>query len=460
MKKTILKIGGMTCSACSIGLEKYLNKQKGIINASVNLVLNQALIEYEDFLTIKDLEKFIKEAGYVSLGIYDGKDEVKNKGKTSLIIFSILALIVLYVAMGHMLKISVFYFDMVKNPKNYAVLLFVLAILFLIYGKDIFKSGIKNLLHGSPNMDSLVSLGVIASFGYSFYGLVLLLINKGNVENLYFESCSIIIYFIKLGRYIDGISKEKTKSALKELVSITPRTALLKNEKKEEEVTIDLVKKGDILICKAGMKIACDGKVTKGSAYVDQAFITGEAEPIKKNIGDDVIAGSINMDGYIEYEALKVGKDSTISEIVRLVVEATNTKAPIQRIADKVSSYFVYFIMVIALVTLFIYLLLGNSFGDSLVIFVSVLVVACPCSLGLATPLAMVVSEGVCAKEGILVKSSEVLENANKIDTVVFDKTGTLTYGFLKIFKIFNYSNLSLNELQHIQLLVLLKIIL
>ena len=223
--------------------------------------------------------------------------------------------------------------------------------------------------------------------------------------------------------------------------------ALLKVNNKEKEVSIDEVKKNDILICKPGMKIAVDGVITSGKSYIDESFITGESIPVKKTIDDKVVAGSINVDGYIEYKAQKIGKNSTISEIVRLVVEATSTKAPIQRIADKVSSYFVPSVMLIAFITFILYLIFNSSFNEAIISFVTVLVVACPCALGLATPLAIVISEGVCAKNGILVKSSETLENANKVDTIVFDKTGTLTYGNLKISKIYNYSNYSDEEL-------------
>lgn len=445
MKKIILSIDGMTCSACSSGLEKYLIKQDGIINASVNLVLAQALIEYEDNLTIEQLETFVKEAGFESLGIYNGEQEKKkDNGKLLLVIYGVLALIVLYVSMSHMVGLPVIPFlHMMHHPINYAICLLILTIPFLIYGKDIFVSGIKNILHKTPNMDTLVTIGVFSSLSYSIFSTIMILLDNNTmmyIESLYFESCAIIIYFIKLGRYIDGRSKEKTKEALKELVQITPTKAVLKRDKKEVEVPIDEVKKNDILICKPGMKIAVDGIIINGETHLDEAFITGESVPAKKSVNDKVVAGSINLDGYIEYKAERIGKDSTISEIVRLVVEATNTKAPIQRLADKVSGCFVPAIIIIAILTLISYLLLGNSVSMSITTFVTVLVVACPCALGLATPLAIVVSEGLCAKNGILIKTSETLENAHKVDTIVFDKTGTLTYGNLKVSKIFNYS--------------------
>lgn len=450
MKKVILNIDGMTCSACSSGLEKHLKTKKKIIDASVNLVLAQASITYDDNISLSDIETYIKEAGFKSLGVYDPlKETKKHLDKKPLIIYGILTLLVLYIAMSHMLHLPVISFlNMEKYPLNYALSLLFLTVIFLGYGFDIIKSGYKNLIHKTPNMDTLVSIGVLASFIYSLFSTIMILKGHTNyVEFLYYESSCTIIYFLKLGRYIDNRSKEKTKEAIKSLVMITPVKALVKKDDKVVEVSIDEVKKGDILVCKSGMKVAVDGKIIEGSSYFDEAFLTGEATPCKKSVNDSVIAGSICLDGYILYEALKIGKDSTISEIVRLVVEATNTKAPISKIADRVSSYFVPGIIVVALITFFIDMILGFGFANSLTSFVTILVVACPCALGLATPLAVVIAEGLCAKAGILVKSSETLENASKIDTVVFDKTGTLTYGSLKISKIYNYSSYSDKEL-------------
>ena len=324
----------------------------------------------------------------------------------------------------------------------------MITVLFIIYGFDILKNGYKNLVHKTPNMDTLVGIGVISSFLYSLYGMYMVI--KGNndyIMNLYFESSAIVIYFIKLGRYIDRISKDKTKEAISKLVEITPKNAVIKVDGKEKTVTIDEIRKGDIVISKPGEKIAVDGEIISGKSHLDESLITGESKPVAKEIGGKVIAGTINYDGYLEYKAEKIGKESTISEIVKLVVEASNTKAPIARIADKVSGYFVPSVMLIAIITFLIYLILGNGFNTALITFVTILVVACPCSLGLATPLAIVVSEGLCASNGILVKKSEILENAQKVDTIVFDKTGTLTYGKLKIYEIFNFSDLDEDKL-------------
>lgn len=449
MKKTILKIEGMTCSACSSSLEKYLLKQEGIDDALVNLVMSSASITYEDNITIEDLNRFVSEAGFKSLGLYnENKDKDNNKTKY-FVVNGLLALLVLYISMSHMIHLPVIPFlHMINHPVNYSVCLFIFSLYFIYFGRDIIISGIKNIKYKSPNMDTLVTLGVVSSFIFSTFNMIMIL--KGNneyVENLYFESVCIILYLIKFGRYIDGISKEKTKDTIKGLVTITPNKAILFINNKEKKVSIDEVKKGDILIVKPGNRFAVDGVIVKGSTHVDESFISGESIPIKKSINDKVVAGSINLDGEVLYKAENIGRDSTISEIVRLVVEATNTKAPIARIADKVSGIFVPVVIFIALLTLIIHLILGASFNESIVYFVTILVCACPCALGLATPLAIVVSEGLCAKNGILVKKSEILENVNKIDVIVFDKTGTLTYGNLRISKIINKSNYSDNDL-------------
>ncbi len=450
MQKIVLKIGGMTCSACSNGLEKYLNRQDGIISATVNLVMATAQIEYDETkIDRKMLDTFVKKAGFKSLGEYDGKDEKNNykRDKILFVVFGILAVILLYISMGQMFGLPIFdLLNMSINPINYAVTLFLLTILFLIYGFDIIKNGFKNLIHRDPNMDTLVAIGVLSSFLYSTYSMIMIIRgNNSYVHELYFESSAIVIFFIKLGRYLDGISKDKTKEAIQKLVQITPSKAIVKIDGKEKEVTIDEIKKGDIVVSHAGDRISVDGKITSGKAHLDESFLTGESKPVTKKEGDKVIAGSINYDGYLEYEAEKIGRDSTISQIVKLVVEATNTKAPIARIADKVSGYFVPIVILIAIISFIAYLLLGFGAGEALITFVTILVVACPCALGLATPLAIVVSEGKCAKNGILVKKSEILENAKNIDTIVFDKTGTLTYGKLKISEVLNYSN-NLNE--------------
>lgn len=447
MKKINLKIGGMSCSACSNGLEKYLNKQTGVISASVNLVMANALIEYDEgVLNRKKIEKFVKEAGFESLGLFDEfeKNSSPKMSKLWFVIMTALAVILMYISMGSMIGLpEIPFLAMHNHDKSFASSLLILTVPFLVYGFDIIKSGFKNLFHRTPNMDTLVTLGVLTSLIYSIFSVVMIFMGHHHyIHRLYFESAAIVIYFIKLGRYIDSVSKDKTKEAIQSLVQITPKDAVIKTAEGEKKVTIDEIQKGDTVICKPGERIAVDGTITFGKTHLDESFITGESKPAAKEIGAKVIAGSINYDGYIEYSAERIGKESTISEIVHIVTEASSAKIPLARIADRISSYFVPTIIGIAILSFVGYLAAGQGFNAALNTFVTVLVVACPCSLGLATPLAIVVSEGRCAKNGILIKKGDVLETASKINKVIFDKTGTLTYGNLKISRVIDFGKM------------------
>ena len=452
MKKVLLKIGGMTCSACSSGLEKYLNKQDGIESAAVNLVMNNANIQYdEQKLDLKQIEKFVEKAGFESLGIdnFQKEEKKQNNQKYKLIALGVLAVITLYISMGHMIGLpAIPYLNMHENPINYAIVLLILAITACIFGWDILKNGYKNLVHKSPNMDTLVGLGVLSSIIYSLYGTFMIL--KGNtayVNNLYYESAVIIIFFIKIGKYVENRNKDKTKEAISQLMMITPKHATVLRDGEQVQVTIDEINEGDIVVCKPGEKIAVDGEIVDGITHIDESFITGESMPVKKEKGKKVIAGSINYEGTIEYKAEKIGKNSTVSEIVKLVVEATSTKAPIAKIADKISGIFVPTIIVIAVLSGLVWFAINRDVSWAINVFISVLVVACPCSLGLATPLSIVIASGESSKKGILIKNSEALENAHKVKTVVFDKTGTLTKGKLSLSKIYNYTeNYSNNQ--------------
>lgn len=445
MKKIVLRIGGMTCSACSSGLEKYLSRQEGVSSASVNLVLSLATIEYEN-LSKKDLERFVKEAGFQSLGEFKGVEDLESKkeDKTKYIVLGILILIMMYLGMGEMLGLPTIPFLNMDYPVLLSSVLLLITIVYLIFGFDILKSGFTNLIHRMPNMDTLVLFSVFFSLAYSLFGYVQIILgNLSYMHHLYFESAAMVLYFVKLGRYIESFSKDQTKTAIRKLVQITPSKAIVKDGEKLAEVTIDEVSTGDTLVCRAGDKVAVDGTVTSGKTYVDESFITGESAPVLKTSGSKVIAGSICYDGYIEYSAEKIGKESTISEIVTMVVDATNTKSKVQKMADRISSYFVPIILAIAIVTFILSYLLGCSFSVSFTHFVTVLVVACPCALGLAVPLVVVVSNGLCAEKGLFLRNGEVLERAKTIDTIVLDKTGTLTQGKLRVYEFQNDSNLS-----------------
>ena len=451
MKKVLLKIDGMTCSACSSGLEKYLNKQDGV-KATVNLVMNNASIEYDEKkYEIVDLEKFVAKAGFESLGIdnFEKEEKKKSNEKYKLFGITVISLLILYISMSHMVGLPVIPFlDMQKLPFNYSISLWILSSVVIFIGKDLIKNGFKNLIHKTPNMDTLVTIGVASSYLYSIFETIMILNGKINyVHTLYFESSAIVIFFIKIGKYIENINKDKTKKAIQDLMTITPQSATIEKDGKEIKVTLDEIEKGDIVICKPGEKIAVDGEIIEGITHINESFITGESVPVKREKGSKVIAGSINFEGTIRYKAEKIGKESTVSEIVRLVVEATNTKAPIAKIADKISGFFVPAVIILAFISFAIWFVISKNFGTAINVFVTILVVACPCSLGLATPLAIVAASGMASKKGILIKNSEALENAHKVKTVVFDKTGTLTKGELSISKIYNYSELSDDEI-------------
>ena len=448
MKKVLLKIDGMTCSACSSGLEKYLNKQDGIKTAVVNLVMNNANIEYDEKkLTLEQVERFVEKAGFTSLGIdnFEKEEKKKSNEKYKLIGISVISILILYISMSHMVGLPVIPFlNMITHPINYAISLLILTTIVILFGKDIIKNGYKNLIHKTPNMDTLVMIGVLASYVYSIYGTIRILQGYTMyVEKLYYESAAIVIFFIKIGKFVESKNKDKTKEALQELMTITPNNATIIREEKEVDVTLDEIQKGDIVICKPGEKIAVDGEIIDGVTHINEAFITGESKPAKKEIGSKVIAGSINYEGTIKYKAEKIGKESTVSEIVRLVANATATKAPIAKIADKISGYFVPVVLVISIISFVLWLIISKDIALAINIFV----VACPCSLGLATPLAIVIASGNASRKGILVKTSEALENFHKAKTICFDKTGTLTKGTLSISKIYNYSNLEEKEL-------------
>ena len=431
MKNIILNVGGMTCSGCSAGLEKYLNKQDGIFSASVNLVLATVKIEYdENLLDVNKLNKFIEEAGFTSYG----EEYNKNKRKPErfvLLIYAVLTILLMYISMGNMFKIKMpNIIDMHSNPIIYAVSLAVITFLYFIYGFDIIKSGIKNLVNKMPNMDSLIMIGVIVNYLYSLFNMILVFkCDMNGLHHLYFEASAMTILFVKIGRFIDKNNRIKATDAVRGLVSVTPKKAVKLVDGEEKTVTINEISKGDIIVCRPGEKIAVDGVVRKGRTNINEALITGESKPVHKEIGNEVIAGSINCNGYIEYEAVRIGRETNISNIVKMVVEATNSKTEIQKFVDKVSGIFVPVIFILAVLASILNFIVIRDISIAVNVFVTVLVVACPCALGIATPLAMVVSIGKLSKNGIFIKSSESLEILKGIKNIVFDKTGTLTNG-------------------------------
>ena len=431
MKNIILNVGGMTCSGCSAGLEKYLNKQDGIFSASVNLVLATVKIEYdENLLDVNKLNKFIGEAGFTSYGEEYNKNK-RRPERLVLLIYTVLTILLMYISMGNMFKLTMpNIINMHFNPIIYSISLAIITFLYFIYGFDIIKSGIKNLVHRMPNMDSLIMIGVIVNYLYSLFNMILVFKGDMNgLHHLYFEASAMTILFVKIGRFIDKNNRIKATDAVKGLVSVTPKKAVKLVDGEEKTVTINEISKGDIIVCRPGEKIAVDGIVRKGRTNINEALITGESKPVHKEVGNEVIAGSINCNGYIEYEAVRIGRETNISNIVKMVVEATNSKTEIQKFVDKVSGIFVPAIFILAVLASILNFVIIRDISIAVNVFVTVLVVACPCALGIATPLAMVVSIGKLSRNGIFIKSSESLEILNGIKNIVFDKTGTLTNG-------------------------------
>lgn len=419
MEKITLKIGGMHCAACSAYLEKELSKTEGVVNPAVSIATNTATFEYDNSkLTIKDIEKVVKKCGFF---IDEKKEELNKKFDFNLVIIIVFALALMYVSMGHMLGLPAVHTDMMVV----AYIQIILLIPVLICGRELLFDGFKAIFKLHPNMNSLVAIGSAASIIYSLYTMF----TDINAHHLYFESSATIIMFVSIGKQLEKISKARTGDAIKKLMNVAPTKATLINGDKQVEVDVKDIKIGDILVLKPGEAVAVDGVVENGFTTVDESMFTGESMPVDKNIGDNLIGGSLNYNGSITYKATSVGEDTLLSKIIKLVQDTQSTKAPIQRVADKIAGIFVPTVFAISLLSAIIWLIAGKDIDFVFQIFVAVLVIACPCSLGLATPMAIMVGSGLGATNGILFKSAEAIETLNTVNCIVFDKTGTLTYG-------------------------------
>ena len=419
MDKITLNIGGMHCAACSAYLEKELSKTDGIENAAVSIATNTSTFEYDSSkVTMKDINKIVKSCGFF---IDEKKEEVKKKIDLNLVIIIVFALALMYVSMGHMLGLPAVHPDMMVV----AYIQIILLIPVLICGRKLLFDGFKALLNLHPNMNSLVAIGSLASIIYSLYTMF----TDMNIHHLYFESSATIIMFVSIGKQLEQISKARTGDAIKKLMNVAPTKAIMIKDNEHIEVDVKDIKIGDMLLLKPGEAVAVDGIVESGFTTVDESMFTGESMPVDKNQGDKLIGGSINYNGSIIYKAVSIGENTLLSKIIKLVQDTQNTKAPIQRIADKIAGIFVPTVFVIALIASIIWFIAGKDIDFILQIFVAVLVIACPCSLGLATPMAIMVGSGLGASNGVLFKSAEAIETLNSVNCIVFDKTGTLTYG-------------------------------
>lgn len=454
--KVDFKIGGMTCASCAKAIERAVNKLDGIENINVNVATERATINYDiSKLKLTQVRNTIEKAGYKVLEKSESQNEnldedklIKEKEMKTLFTKFLIAVgfsvPLLYIAMGPMVPspIGPWPVPNIINPTtnslNYALIQLMLVIPVMIAGNKFYKNGFKAIINKSPNMDSLVAIGTLAAFVYSLYTTFQMananMVSSHEHHQLYYESAGIIIALILLGKYLESRSKGKTSEAIKKLMGLQPKVAIVIKNKKEIEIPIEEVEVGDLIVVKPGSKIPVDGIVIEGHTSVDESMLTGESMPVEKNIGDKVTGASINKNGSIKFKAEKVGSDTALSQIIRLVEDAQGKKAPIAKLADTVSGYFVPTVITIAIVTALLWFTIGGQDVEfALTIFISVLVIACPCALGLATPTAIMVGTGKGAENGILIKGGEALELAHNIDTIIFDKTGTITEGKPKV---------------------------
>ena len=464
IKKIELTVHGMTCAACSKAVERVTKKLDGVKESSVNIATEKATISYDPSkVRLSQITKAIEKAGYEPITeenkeTVDEDQQRKEREKNTLfkkfITAICFAIPLFYIAMGPMVPSPIGPWPLpdIISPDthiiNYALIQIVLVVPIMLVGYKFYINGFKSLFNGSPNMDTLVAIGTSSAFIYSLYTTINLINNSGasmaehmsHHHQLYFESAGIIIALILLGKFLESRSKGKTSEAIKKLMGLQPKTAVILVDDKEVEVSIDEVLVGDIVVVKPGEKIPVDGKIVFGHTSIDESMLTGESMPVEKTIGYSVTGASINKNGLIRFEATKVGKDTALAQIIKLVEDAQGTKAPIAKLADTVAGYFVPAVITIAIIAALLWAFVGKQNTTFvLTIFISVLVIACPCALGLATPTAIMVGTGKGAENGILIKSSVALELAHKVNTVIFDKTGTITEGKPKVTDIITF---------------------
>lgn len=460
-KKIELLIEGMSCAACSAAVERAARKLEGVLSAQVNLTTNRGAFEYDPSkVKLSELKAAIKKAGYTTREIEGAKTrdieaerrvrEIWNM-RIRLMIAAVFSLPVLYIAMSHMfprLGLPIPYFMGSHDfPLIFALVQLFLTVPVIIAGSRFYTKGFKTLLKGAPNMDTLIAIGTGSAFLYSLFATVKIYLGSFDfAQSLYFESAAVVITLVMLGKYLDAASKGKTSEAIKKLMQLKPATAMVEKDGRELEVPLDEISVGDIVIVRPGSAFPVDGMVIEGVSTADESMLTGESLPVEKQLGSEVTGGSINGEGLLKFRATRIGSDTALSKIIKLVEDAQGKKAPIAKLADIVSGWFVPVVIGIALVSAIAWALAGEDFNFVLTIFVSILVIACPCALGLATPTAIMVGTGKGAELGILIKGGEALETTHKINTVVLDKTGTITEGKPKLTDIKTYGGMSESE--------------
>jgi P-type Cu+ transporter len=460
MEKKTFSVTGMTCASCVQSVEKATRKLDGVKESTVNMATEKMVIEYDSAVaSVSDITNAVADAGYAAREDTDSEDSVdedRDKKEQHIKtmwkrfwISAVFTVPLLLISMGHMFGMPLpEAIDPMMNPSGFALLQLVLTLPVMVMGKPFFTVGFKTLAKRHPNMDSLVALGTGAAFFYSLFATVMIIIgSEGYAQSLYFESAAVILTLITLGKYFEALSKGKTSEAIKKLMGLAPKTATIVRDGVEVDISVDEVEVGNIIIVKPGEKIPVDGVVTEGKTSVDEAMLTGESIPVEKSPGSNIIGASINKNGTIRYEATKVGKDTALSQIIKLVEDAQGSKAPIAKMADIISGYFVPIVIVLAILSGLAWYVSGESGLFAFTIAISILVIACPCALGLATPTAIMVGTGKGAENGVLIKSGGALETTHKIDTIVFDKTGTITEGKPVVTNIVTSESMSEDEL-------------
>ncbi|MCX7770601.1 MAG: heavy metal translocating P-type ATPase [Proteobacteria bacterium] len=454
-KSVVVKIGGLHCASCVSKLENSLKSQLGILEANVNLATNKAFITFdENILDEQKIRKIITETGYQPLDYIDidaEKIELAHK-KRNFVFSAVFSLPLLVITMADHFNIFHFF----QNDTIYAFVQFILATPVLFFGKEFYINGIKTLLKSKTStMDTLVALGTGTAYIYSLYETVVIFYGGlTDASHLYYETSAVLITFILLGRYLEAIAKGKTSSAIKKLLKLLPSSAIVIREGREIEVSINELVVGDLIVVKSGQRIPVDGIVIDGYSSVDESMITGESIPVEKKKGDNVIGGTLNTTGSIIFKATSVGSNTMLAQIIRLVEEAQGSKAPIQKLVDKISSVFVPVVFIIAVLSFLIWKFAGFDTYISAKAFISVLIIACPCSLGLATPTAIIVGTGLGAERGILFKNAEILEKLANVEVIVLDKTGTLTYGHPEVVELKTFD---INEVEFLKKLASLE---
>ena len=448
-----LKIGGMYCAACSANLERVLNRRKGILSATVNIATEMANIQYDEaVIGMEGITQVVENAGFSVVADETPEQTEKRKGEHShslrvrLLVAMAFAVPLFCIAMGPMLfPVPI---DLMAHAKGYALLQLLLCLPVLGAGYSFYTVGYSQLLRRTPNMDSLVAIGTTAAFLYSLYGFARIWGGDAHaVHSLYFESSSMIIALVLLGKTMEDRSKGRTGESIKRLMALSPKTALVERDGQEKEIPLAEVQVGDVLLVKPGSKIPTDGVVLTGESAVDESMLTGESMPVDKVPGDKVTGATINQGGFLRVRADRVGKDTALAQIIKLVEDAQGSKAPIARLADQVAGVFVPAVIAIAVVSALLWLLAGKEPGFALRVFISVLVIACPCALGLATPTAIMVGTGKGAQNGVLFKDAQALELSSHVTTVVFDKTGTITQGKPRVTDLLPHGTVSESEL-------------